>query len=94
MLGLVEWGRLDYGASLDRMRAMRAARRRGDIPDTLILVEHPAVITVGVEGNGGEKLPSDLPIYTVERGGKSTFHGPGQLVGYPIVDLEKRGRDV
>jgi lipoate-protein ligase B len=94
MLGLVEWGRLDYGVSLERMRAMRAARRRGDIPDTLILVEHPAVITVGVEGNGGEKLPNDLEVYHVERGGKSTFHGPGQLVGYPIVDLERRGRDV
>jgi lipoate-protein ligase B len=94
VLGLVEWGRLDYGESLDRMRAMRSARHRGEIPDTLILVEHPPVITVGVEGSGGEKLPSDLMIYTVERGGKSTYHGPGQLVGYPIVDLDRRGRDV
>jgi lipoate-protein ligase B len=94
VLGLIEWGRRDYGESLAQMRALRGARRRGEIPDTLILVEHPPVITVGVGGSKGEVLPTDLPIYHVERGGNSTFHGPGQLVGYPIVDLDTRGRDV
>ena len=94
MLGLLEWGRREYGESLDQMRLVRAARRRGEIPDTLILVEHPSVITVGVEGADGEKFPAEVPIFQVERGGKSTYHGPGQLVGYPIVDLEPRGRDV
>jgi lipoate-protein ligase B len=94
VLGLIEWGRLDYPVALERMRALRAARRLGEIPDTLILVEHPPVITVGVQGNDGENLPEDLPVYHVERGGKSTYHGPGQMVGYPIVDLDRRGRDV
>jgi lipoate-protein ligase B len=76
------------------MRRLRAARRRGEIPDTLILVEHPPVITVGVQGSDGETLPAGIPIVTVERGGKATYHGPGQLVAYPIVDLMPRGRDV
>jgi lipoate-protein ligase B len=93
-LGLIEWGRRDYGQSLEQMRALRAARRAGEIPDTLILVEHDPVITVGVQGSDGDQFPAGVPVYHVERGGKSTFHGPGQLVGYPIVDLEPRGRDV
>lgn len=93
-LGLIEWGRREYGAALDQMRALRLARRRGEIPDTLVLVEHDPVITVGVQGAAGETFPPGVPVFHVERGGKSTFHGPGQLVGYPIVDLDPRGRDV
>lgn len=89
-----DWGLREYPTALAEMRALRAARRRGEIPDTLIFVEHPPVVTVGVEGDGGEDLPSDLPVVRVERGGKGTYHGPGQLVGYPIVDLDARGRDV
>ena len=89
-----EWGRREYGESLAEMRALRAQRRRGEIPDTLVLVEHPAVITVGVQGRAGDVLPEGIPVFDVERGGKSTYHGPGQLVGYPIVDLSPRGRDV
>ncbi|MCI4331473.1 MAG: lipoyl(octanoyl) transferase LipB [Thermoplasmata archaeon] len=94
MLGLIEWGRRDYGQSLEQMRQLRAQRRAGEIPDTLILVEHDPVITVGVQGSDGDTFPRGVPVYHVERGGKSTFHGPGQLVGYAIVDLEARGRDV
>ncbi|HEV2429005.1 MAG TPA: lipoyl(octanoyl) transferase LipB, partial [Thermoplasmata archaeon] len=93
-LGLVDWGTLDYPTALGRMRDLRAARARGEVPDTLILVEHPTVLTVGVEGSDGESLPEGVPIVRVERGGKGTLHNPGQLVGYPIVDLEARGRDV
>lgn len=91
---LRDWGFREYGSALAEMRALRAARRRGQIPDTLLLVEHPAVITVGVQGSAGDVLPEGLPVYAVERGGRSTYHGPGQLVGYPIVDLTPRGRDV
>jgi lipoyl(octanoyl) transferase len=91
---LREWGLRDYGASLDEMRRLRTARQRGEIPDTLVLVEHPPVVTVGVQGDDGVPPPPGLPVYHVERGGKATYHGPGQLVGYPIVDLEPRGRDV
>ncbi|MCI4335229.1 MAG: lipoyl(octanoyl) transferase LipB [Thermoplasmata archaeon] len=89
-----DWGVREYSEALAEMRSLRAARRRGDIPDTLILVEHPPVITVGVQGDDLASLPAELPVHHVERGGHSTYHGPGQLVGYPIVDLDARGRDV
>jgi lipoate-protein ligase B len=89
-----DWGRREYGDSLQEMRRLRAARHRGEIPDTLVLVEHPPVITVGVQGQAGDVLPDGIPVFDVERGGHSTYHGPGQLVGYPIVDLTPRGRDV
>ena len=89
-----DWGRREYLDALEEMRRLRAARARGEIPDTLLLVEHDPVITVGVAGADGDALPSDLPVHPVERGGKSKYHGPGQLVGYPIVDLAPRGRDV
>jgi lipoyl(octanoyl) transferase len=89
-----DWGRREYGDALHEMRQLRSARRRGEIPDTLLLVEHPPVITVGVQGRDGDVLPAGIPSFDVERGGHSTYHGPGQLVGYAIVDLDRRGRDV
>jgi lipoate-protein ligase B len=91
---LRDWGLLAYESALSQMRELRAERRRGGIPDTLILVEHPGVITVGVQGDDGETPPPGIPVIHVERGGKSTYHGPGQLVGYPIIDLDPRGHDV
>jgi lipoate-protein ligase B len=94
MSAVVDWGRRDYVASLEAMRALVRERRAGRVPDTLILVEHPPVVTVGVEGDDGSARESGLPVVAVERGGHATYHGPGQLVGYPIVDLEPRGRDV
>ncbi|MDE1819559.1 MAG: lipoyl(octanoyl) transferase LipB [Euryarchaeota archaeon] len=87
-------GHRPYQEVWDLMRELRRSRRAGNIGDTLLLVEHEPVITVGVQGSDGDVLPEDLPVYHIERGGKSTFHGPGQLVGYPIVDLTPRGRDV
>jgi len=94
MPAVVEWGQRDYSDALAEMRALVRARRDGAIPDTLILVEHPPVVTVGVEGDDGAAAASGLPTVDVERGGRATYHGPGQLVGYPIVDLDKRRRDV
>ena len=94
MPAVVDWGRRDYRESLDAMRAMVRERRAGRIGDSLILVEHPPVVTVGVEGDDGGAAASGLPVVSVERGGRATYHGPGQLVGYPIVDLDARGRDV
>jgi len=89
-----DWGRTEYRDALARMRALRGDRRAGRIPDTLLLTEHEPVITVGVGGADPATLPSDLPVVPVERGGLATYHGPGQLVGYAIVDLDARGRDV
>lgn len=91
---LRDWGPREYRDALEAMRRLRMERRDGTIPDTLILVEHPPVVTVGVGGTGGEALPPGIPVVEVERGGQATYHGPGQLVGYPIVDLTPRGRDV
>ncbi len=94
MPAVVDWGRRDYSESLDAMRALVLARREHRVGDSLILVEHPPVVTVGVEGDDGAAAASGLPVVRAERGGKATYHGPGQLVGYPIVDLEPRARDV
>ena len=76
------------------MRELVARRRRGEVDDTLILVEHPSVVTVGVQGDDGSAALSGFPVVAVERGGHATYHGPGQLVGYPVVDLAARGPDV
>ncbi len=94
MLPVRDWGIREYAPSLVEMRELVRARRAGRIPDTLILVEHPPVVTVGVQGDDGGAARSGLPVVDVERGGHATYHGPGQLVGYPIVDLDPRGRDV
>jgi lipoyl(octanoyl) transferase len=70
---------------------------QGAIPDTVVLLEHPPVVTLGRRTDGNEiHVPRDADVEVVEtdRGGKSTFHGPGQLVCYPIFDLNRHGRDV
>ncbi len=94
MSRVVDWGLREYRDALAAMHGLVAERRAGRIPDTLVLVEHPAVVTVGVEGDDGAAARSGLPVVRVERGGRATYHAPGQLVGYPIVDLNPRGRDV
>lgn len=93
-LAVVDWGRRDYVEALDAMRSLVRARRAGAVGDTLVLVEHPEVLTVGVEGDDGSAARSGLPVVPVERGGRATYHGPGQQVGYLIVDLAARGHDV
>ena len=94
MPSVVDWGRREYLDALTAMRSLVRERRAGTVEDTLVLVEHPPVVTVGIEGDDGGAEESGLPVVFVERGGHATYHGPGQLVGYPIVDLEARGRDV
>ncbi|MCI4327758.1 MAG: lipoyl(octanoyl) transferase LipB [Thermoplasmata archaeon] len=89
-----DWGRTEYAEALTRMREVRGARRRGEIADTLLLTEHSPVITVGVGGADPASLPTGIPVVHVERGGMATYHGPGQLVGYAVVDLAARGNDV
>jgi len=91
---VVDWGRREYAEALPAMRGLVRERRQGSIEDTLVLVEHPEVVTIGVQGDDGLAAASGLPVVAVERGGHATYHGPGQLVGYPIVDLEPRGQDV
>src|SRR5712691_7330623 len=89
--------RVPYLEAWDLQRSLAAAVSQSAIPDTVILLEHPPVITLGRRADRKElHVPADAEVDVVEtdRGGKSTFHGPGQLVCYPILDLNRHGRDV
>jgi lipoate-protein ligase B len=94
---LLNLGLTPYLEAWDLQRAIAAAVSQDAIPDTVMMVEHPPVVTLG-RRTGEEELhvPEDADVEVVEtdRGGKSTFHGPGQLVCYPILDLNRHGRDV
>jgi lipoyl(octanoyl) transferase len=90
-------GRLEYREAWDLQRALAAAVSQGAIPDTVLFLEHPPTITLGRRTEAGEvHVPDDAAVAVVEtdRGGRSTFHGPGQLVCYPILDLKRHGKDV
>ncbi len=96
-------GRVPYADALALQRALVEERRAGTIGDTLLFVEHPHVLTLGVRGDGGrghvlvtdEALASrGIEIHETGRGGDITYHGPGQIVGYPIIDLNPGRRDV
>ena len=99
--GVWRLGVREYGEALALQRRLARARMAGQVPDLLLLVEHPPVITCG-RGARPEHLlaaPEDLRwrgvgLFAVERGGDVTYHGPGQLVGYPILDLHGYGLDV
>lgn len=83
-------GRRPYGEVWEYQKQLAAQRKEGRIPDTLILVEHEPVYTLGKNGDENHLLQSrrrDVPVYRTERGGDVTYHGPGQLVAYPILDL-------
>ncbi len=93
--------RTPYGEALKLQEALRQARAAGDIPDTILLLEHPDAITFGRGSRPGSALRSDAElraagyeVYRVNRGGDVTYHGPGQLIGYPILDLAQREADV
>jgi lipoyl(octanoyl) transferase len=91
---LLELGVVPYEEAWELQRELVARRRAGAIPDTLVLLEHPAVYTIGRGGSRANVLVDHVPVIEVDRGGDATYHGPGQLVGYPIVDLRERGGDV
>src|ERR1019366_9126218 len=78
---------VDYMAAWDRQRELHAAVVAGDEPDTVLLLEHAAVYTAGKRTEPHERPFDGTPVIDVDRGGKITWHGPGQLVGYPIVKL-------
>ena len=96
-LTVADLGVLDYDAALAIQTAMLAARQDGRIGDTLLMMEHPHVFTLGRGADERFLLSQrsgDVPVYRVSRGGQVTYHGPGQLIGYPILKLEGRDRDV
>jgi lipoyl(octanoyl) transferase len=94
---LLNLGLVPYGEAWDLQREVAAQVADGALPDTVLLLEHPPVITLGRRTEPGElHVPpgADVEIVETDRGGKSTYHGPGQLVCYPIFDLNRHGLDV
>jgi len=98
---LRELGRVSYAEGLELQQQLIAARKAGEVADQLLLLEHPHVITMGRNGQmenllaSGEVLErAGISFYPTDRGGDVTYHGPGQLVGYPILDLRDWKRDV
>lgn len=90
-------GRVEYVATAALQRGLRAAREAGAIEDTLLVLEHDPVITCGTRTQVEEVAIArtlDVPLVPVERGGKATYHGPGQVVAYPIVDVDVVDGDV
>ncbi len=97
VLEVQDWGNLAYDEALGRQRAMAEERIADRVPDRLVLVEHPPVVTIGRSGSEADlRLPEEalhekgIGVSRVERGGMATFHGPGQLVAYPIVKLHEQ----
>ncbi len=92
---LLDLGLREYVQVWNLQRKLVELRSEKAIPDTLILVQHPHVFTVGkaVPGDCPAQI-SGVPVFRIERGGQWTYHGPGQLVGYPILDLDSRQRDI
>jgi len=94
---LLDLGLVPYLEAWDLQRSLAGAVSQGAIPDTVIFLEHPPVVTLGRRTNEEElHVPEAAEVDVVEtnRGGKSTYHGPGQLVCYPILDLKRHGKDV
>ncbi|MSQ47549.1 MAG: lipoyl(octanoyl) transferase [Deltaproteobacteria bacterium] len=95
VLHCFDLGCLEYPRALIVQEDLLHRRREGTGHDALLLVEHPPVFTLG---RGAEEknllTPREVPVHRVSRGGEVTFHGPGQLVGYPLIDLANHGRDV
>lgn len=98
----VYWlGEMAYSAAYELQRRLHQERVRNEIEDTLLLLEHPPTFTIGKSGSVDNLLVSQdilqkdgIPLHFIDRGGDITYHGPGQLVGYPILDLRGRGRDI
>lgn len=94
---MIHLGVTPYAEALALQRSIAAGVQTGERPDTVLFLEHPPVVTLGRRTADGElHVPAGAEVEIVEtdRGGKSTFHGPGQLVCYPVLDLNRHGRDV
>ncbi|MEK7847906.1 MAG: lipoyl(octanoyl) transferase LipB [Chloroflexota bacterium] len=94
-------GTVAYPRAVELQQALERARREGRVPDVLLLLEHPPVLTLGRSGGIGDILaPAEalaaegITVFVTDRGGGVTYHGPGQLVAYPILDLPRRGLTV
>lgn len=94
----MEWrvapGQVDYAAALIEMEQRAAAVAAGTARELIWLLEHPPVYTAGTSADAAELLDPRFPVVNAGRGGRYTYHGPGQRIGYLVLDLNKRGRDV
>lgn len=88
---VVDLGRREYGPAYEQMLRLHELRVAGALPDLLLLVEHDHVVTLGRRGTREQVFDKTLPVFDIERGGEATYHGPGQLVAYPIVSLKDAG---
>jgi lipoyl(octanoyl) transferase len=95
---LMNLGLVPYGEAFELQRTLAGAVSQGAIPETVVFLEHPPVVTVGRRTETASELhipeSAEVEVAETDRGGKSTFHGPGQLVCYPILDLANHGKDV
>jgi lipoyl(octanoyl) transferase len=95
---VLDLGTVPYRETWDLQRSLAGAVSQGAIPDTVIFLEHPPVVTLGRRTDEQEELHvpdgAEVEVVETDRGGRSTFHGPGQLVCYPIFDLKRHGKDV
>lgn len=98
MINAVEWRiepePIDYAMAIDIMAARAADIAEGRASELVWLLEHPPVYTAGTSADPAELIDARFPVYNTGRGGRYTYHGPGQRVGYVMLDLNKRGRDV
>lgn len=100
-LNVVNLGKMNYGEALSIQERLLCLRQHELISDTLILLEHPPVLTIGKSGSSANVLipqeilkSNGISTYEVNRGGDVTYHGPGQIVGYPIIDLKNFDKDL
>lgn len=89
-----DWGLAPYDEIHQLQQRLVLARAADRIPNLLLTGEHPAVITLGRKTPEGDAYPGEVPVVKVERGGEATYHGPGQLVAYPLIHLTKARRDL
>ena len=93
-LNIIDLGLTEYQRALEIQKTLVKERLDNSTPDTLLLVEHPHVVTLGKQTSPNDVLDNSIPIVKVDRGGSATYHGPGQLVGYIIMDLKSKGISV
>src|SRR6266581_3502443 len=95
---VLQLGEVPYLEAWELQRSLAGAVSQGAIPDTIVLLEHPPVVTLGRRTDETAELHvpegAEVEVVETDRGGKSTYHGPGQLVCYPVLDLKRHGRDV
>ena len=93
-LNIIDLGLTEYQRALQIQKTLVKERLDNSTPDTLLLVEHPHVVTLGKQTSPNDGLNHSIPIVKIDRGGSATYHSPGQLIGYIIMDLRSKGISV